>query len=716
MKFRILLVILLTIFASAVGAKQQPANIVKIGEELTLMNIQDKVMYLPIEKSYEIDNVLSQYHNNDFLNYQTLEIPDGKSSVWLSVVLENKSLEQKDIFIGTSLFDYLEIYSPSESSFDVYKGGILESNKNKEYKKGSFSFGKVSLPASSKRRVYLKGTYTNGQYFQFTALPFTVYDAGEFNKLYEPQDMFHFLFTGAMLIMVFYNLFLYIIVKDKTYILYVGYNIAIAIYCLGLSGFISEKMLPSAFLQEDLVNVPGMFGYFFYILFAQHYLKLKEFYPKANKVLNYTLIGICISMVMFISGFRIPSIVYNFLAAGTGYPLVIILAYQRAKNSDSSKYFFIAGISYIISIGVSIMQMLEILPPYIWLFNSANLTEVGVILELSLFSLGLGERINEARREVLRKEEEKKELIEAQNRDLENKVKERTFELEEMNQELATMNEELSSTMETVYEQNKVIEQKNENITQSINYAKRIQSAMMPTKEYLSKFFRDHFVFFKPRDIVSGDFYWAYHLENKTDFFIAVVDCTGHGVPGGFMSMLGSELLRDVIEHRKESDPGKILYCMNEGIEQALKQSDSRNKDGMDMSLLKVNLKERKIYYAGAKRPLVIVKSNGEIEVVQGSKLSIGGMVRKDLYSYDTSTIEVDFGDKFYIFSDGYPDQIGGPMERKFMTKRFRNLLKDISHLPMQEQSKILDETLKEWMSTFSYGQVDDVIVIGFEI
>ncbi|KXX69523.1 7TM diverse intracellular signaling domain-containing protein [Flammeovirga sp. SJP92] len=689
---------------------------VPIDQHLNIKNIEDQISFLPLDGKYKMDDILSQYHNDDFIDYSQLEFPEGESTIWFSVVLENTSNQSMELFLGTSLFDYLEIYVPTEKALDIFKGGILELNTNKEYKKGCFSFGKIDLPASSQKRIFMKGTYVDGKYFQFSALPFTIYASESFHELQDPQDMFHYLFIGAMLIMTFYNLFLFMIVKDKTYLFYVGYNITITVYCLGLSGFIVEKGLSSAALQEDLINIPGALAFIFYVFFSESFLKFKTHYPKMSKALKYAQIGIAISLLLFVLGFRNISIAYNFLGAGLGYALVIITAYRISKISVSGRYFFIAGLFYIVAIGISILQMLEILPPYLWLFSSANITEMGVIWELALFSLGLGERINEARKAVLRKEEEKKELIEAQNRELEQKVRDRTFRLEEMNSELATTNEELHCTMETVYEQNQVIEKKNENITQSINYAKRIQSAIMPSEDYLSKYLREHFVFFRPKDIVSGDFYWATHLGNKAEFFLAVVDCTGHGVPGGFMSMLGSELLRDVIEHRKITDPGEVLQHMNEGIEQSLKQSDSQNKDGMDMSLLRINLKERKIHYAGAKRPLVIVRKNGEVEVIRGAKLSIGGMTRKGSDEYVTSVVEAEFGDKFYIFSDGYPDQIGGPDKRKFMNKRFRALLKDISHLSMQKQSKILDETLKEWTSTFRYGQIDDIVVMGFEI
>ncbi|MBD0404012.1 7TM diverse intracellular signaling domain-containing protein [Flammeovirga sp. EKP202] len=716
LKVKKLFTLLLIINIYTLFAAHAQENRVVINDKLDIRNIENEMLFLPVEKEYKIDDILSQYHNNNFISYSNLDFPEGKSTIWFSVVLENTTDKTKEIFIGTSLFDFMEMYVPTAHSFEVFKGGILEENEMKKFKKGSFSFGRVKLDALSTKRVFIRGEYEDGKYFQFTALPFTVYGAEEFHKLHEPQDMFHFLFIGAMLIMTFYNLFLFMIVKDKTYLYYVGYNISITIYCLGLSGFISEKWLSSAYLQEDLVNIPGMFGYLFYIFFAQSFLKFGKHFPKLNQLLKISQVGIVISLILFVSGLRNISIGYNFIAAGLGYSLVIVSAYRVSKYSVSGRYFFIAGIFYFLAMGISIMQMLEVLPPYFWLFNSANVTELGVVLELSLFSLGLGERINEARKAVLKKEEEKKELIEAQNKELEKKVRDRTFELEEMNNELATMNEELSSTMETVFEQNKVIEQKNENITQSINYAKRIQAAMMPADDYLGKFLKDHFVFYKPKDIVSGDFYWASHLENKTDLFIAVVDCTGHGVPGGFMSMLGSELLREVIEHRKITDPGEILNCLNDGIEQALKQSDSQNKDGMDMSLLRVNLVERKIYYAGAKRPLVIIKSNGDTQVIKGSKLSIGGMVRTDLYSYETTIIDVADGDKFYVYSDGFPDLIGGPDIRKYMNKNFRELLNNISHLPMKEQSQILDNTLKEWVETFKYGQIDDIVVLGFEI
>jgi serine phosphatase RsbU (regulator of sigma subunit)/HAMP domain-containing protein len=281
---------------------------------------------------------------------------------------------------------------------------------------------------------------------------------------------------------------------------------------------------------------------------------------------------------------------------------------------------------------------------------------------------------------------------------LEQKVIERTEEVVRQKSEIESKNEEL----EILYKQ----------VTDSIHYAKRIQDAILPTNNTISKILPQSFILFKPKDIVSGDFYW---IERKGRFtYFAAVDCTGHGVPGAFMSLVGYNLLKDILSHTTRVKPGEILDQLREGVVGTLKVDDTgkQAKDGMDMTLCALNYDTLELQYAAAFNPMYLIR-NGELVVHAANKFPIGAFVG-ERQSFENHTVQLQKGDQIFIFSDGYADQFGGPNGKKFMIGNFRKLLLQIAALPPEEQKKYLDDTLLKWQG--GQEQVDDVLVIGVKI
>lgn len=254
------------------------------------------------------------------------------------------------------------------------------------------------------------------------------------------------------------------------------------------------------------------------------------------------------------------------------------------------------------------------------------------------------------------------------------------------------------------------IEKKNDKIMSSIKYAKRIQDALLQPPAALQNLIKDSFILYKPRDVVSGDFYWFWEKNGK--IVIAAVDCTGHGVPGAFMSMLGDTYLNQVVGVMGIIEPNEILSQLHESIRSALKQDSTQNRDGMDITVCVIDKKERTLKFAGAKNPLVYIR-DGEVIRVKGDTASIGG--KNAELTFTTHTIELtDEPTPFYIYSDGYQDQFSSGMHSKFMAKRFRKLLHKVHKYPFAEQKDILNHILKDWMR--QTRQVDDILVIGFAI
>ncbi len=331
----------------------------------------------------------------------------------------------------------------------------------------------------------------------------------------------------------------------------------------------------------------------------------------------------------------------------------------------------------------------------------------------------------------------KNKKIEAQNSLLENQKKEITQKHEELqaseeelrqnSEELQTTNEQLTLVKMSVEEKNlalgtslielenqkEIIEKKNHDITSSINYAKRIQTAMLPDLNKVKQALPESFIFFQPRDIVSGDFYWFSQISDQKSI-IAACDCTGHGVPGAFMSLIGNDVLNETINARNIHEADKILHSLHIGVVNALNQRATDNRDGMDMTLCVIDQENKQVHFAGAKNEVVYIQ-NGIVEQLKGDKMPIGGE-RLDIERFfHKETVDITSPTIFYMFSDGFQDQFGGEGGRKYMKKRFREFLIEIHNQPFNEQERILKLEFDSWLGG-QHPQIDDVLVIGFKV
>lgn len=296
------------------------------------------------------------------------------------------------------------------------------------------------------------------------------------------------------------------------------------------------------------------------------------------------------------------------------------------------------------------------------------------------------EMIIEKAIETLRLKDERERLIEELrqlNASLEEKVRERTAEVENLL----------------------------EKVQSSIRYAQRIQSAMLPSTEELQETIGEHVLFYRPRDIVSGDFYWIAHkTENGDDKTIVVVaDCTGHGIPGAMMSMVGINLIAQAVHDREIHAPGKILSFVNEGIIERLRQEENISRDGMDAVVLCIDRKAQKITLAGGNLGALIIR-HGEAEVLKGSRQAIGGYEQEDA-SFEEMELPYE-PMHIYLYTDGFQDQFGGETGRRFYSKHLVSLIQEIHTLPFETQQACLADAFDQWKG--SYQQVDDVTVLGF--
>ncbi|MCW3083533.1 MAG: hypothetical protein JWP12_899 [Bacteroidetes bacterium] len=272
---------------------------------------------------------------------------------------------------------------------------------------------------------------------------------------------------------------------------------------------------------------------------------------------------------------------------------------------------------------------------------------------------------------------------------LEEKVTERTHELKDANDKLSVAFQDIKD---------------------SINYAKKIQDAILPIEEEIKLALPQSFVLFKPRDVVSGDFYWFNKKDNI--IYIAAVDCTGHGVPGAFMSMIGSSLLNEIVNKKGTHDAAGILKKLHQGVRKSLKQDRDtyESKDGMDLALAVIDTANNTLQYSGAKRPLFYYNNPG-FDEIKADKQSIGGLEMEDHYQFTNHNFTLKKGDTFYLFTDGYVDQFGGEKGKKYSTKRLKETLQEMQELSMPAQGLKLNETIDQWK--MDVEQIDDILVIG---
>ncbi|WP_299457919.1 SpoIIE family protein phosphatase [uncultured Microscilla sp.] len=305
------------------------------------------------------------------------------------------------------------------------------------------------------------------------------------------------------------------------------------------------------------------------------------------------------------------------------------------------------------------------------------------------------------------------------------------------------MLEAVQARTEEVMKQKNLLEKKNHDITKSINYAKRIQDAKLPQLSTIQEVFPQSFIMLKPRDVISGDFYWFSEVVDKngdTKYVIACSDCTGHGVPGAFMSMIGSDLLNETVHENNVIEPHLILNTLHDKIRKALKQRTTGNRDGMDISIVVIDKKKQVMEFAGANTPIVYIQ-NHELTLIKGDKEGIGGLENERDRDFTHHTIKLrpklktslptavashlspDASQKeeeryspttFYIFSDGYQDQFGGAKGRKFMLRRMTDLFMKIYQKPMSEQHEIMERTLANWAN--GQRQIDDILVMGIHL
>lgn len=486
-------------------------------------------------------------------------------------------------------------------------------------------------------------------------------------------------------------------------------NLSYSMYCFGIFafGYYAYYILTTSDFATIALFSKSIMYFLPLIIVPLVSMLHRIFYGKRLKIFWIIVVLNMVSITMFISSkLQIAAVIVFvlFLMASVEIIRVIFNAIRKRKDgawifafvillaplagiisSNLPDYFVISGIKIPNNTGAIVASCFILgLPFSMTLYLARDFANMGKQLKKQI------KQITDLSETTLQQEKEKKQILENQKSELEIKVVERTQE---------------------VWEQKNVIEIKNKEITDSLVYAKRIQIAMLPDRKLLSKMLEQSFILFLPKDIVSGDFYAFSQRQNK--ILVGAADCTGHGVAGAFMSLIGGSLLYQIVNEKNVTEPALILDHLNEGIIRSLKQKENNSNDGMDIAVCAFDLEQNELKFAGANRPLWLIRNN-ELHFFKPDKYPIGGLQVMHDERFTQHVIQLQKGDTIYMFSDGYADQFGGDSGKKLMTKRFREQLLSIQNKSMHEQEEYLNNYFEDWKG--AYEQVDDVLVIGIRI
>ena len=624
--------------------------------------------------------VLSLLFNTSCVKAQTFRYFDA-------LMEANAKYINKKYDTAAKLYDLASVLAPKEDKpmafFNAARCWALLGNKEKAFNDLTIS---IDCGFSDFTKLETDTDFTG--IYDDSRWKITVQKMG---ALYSGREKSYYwgMYFGLLFILFFYNLFLFISLRDITFLYYsiiIFFLVNFEIWRTNDFG----AYLPRAFMllnYSNWIHFP-VFSLFisiatiFYLLLVRKFMRLKEVLPTANKI----LLGLITLMILNIVLVQANLIIFIMSKVS---PITIFVSYIICfivgillwiKGHKHVRYFVLACSVLSLSMLLLILDELGVgdFNIHIKVFRPDN---IGTMAFVGLLSFALADRIN-----ILKKEKEgaQEKALEV----LEEKVQERTLEIEE---------------------QKELVEEKQKDILDSITYAKRLQDAILPPVSFIKKFLPDSFLVYKPKDIVAGDFYW---MERSDDnILIAAADCTGHGVPGALVSVVCSNALNRTVKEFHITEPGKILDKVRDLVLETFEKSESNVQDGMDISLCCITTKTKEVQWSGAYNSLWYIQK-GEIKEVAADKQPIGKNNRPE--PFNTHKLNLQKGDTLYLFTDGYADQFGGPKGKKFKYKQMEELLLANASKPMDEQKDVLENTLEKWKGTLE--QVDDILIIGIRV
>lgn len=663
-------------------------------------------------KFFEGEQKIADLIKSDSLQSNLKSYSSGFQSnktYWAKINLENQAIFDRDYILFLGYISEATVYVVYDNeTYLEYSAGFFVENKKLNPHQGQGQ--KVRLTLQSKKVNSILVRFKNS--INYPPEPsFSIQDEPSWQEDIAQTNLIQGVFQGLLWLILLYNLFLYFSLRDLTYLVFVAYIFTISLYFLNEYEYLEQYFLPTqpvlSFHLGNLVYVATIF----YLQFNRYILNIPTKFPTWDIFLK---IWLWVSIIFVITLFALAP--YDFqlymqvrLTYHIAYALALFFFIFAVlwMNNTVANFFVFGNFAMVLGALLIIMGNLGVIPFSLYYLLG------GIVAQLFIFMMALSYRYQESIQEA--KENQRKLILQLEanqnlqtkvNRELEHKVQERTREIAQKNEEIETQNESL-------VQKSNELEKSHKKTQDSVRYAQRLQSAIIGDASEAITNFKDGFVILLPKDIVSGDFYWSSRVGHLR--ILIAADCTGHGIPGALMTVLGNSILNDVVNEEGITAPDEILYELDKKVIQTIQKQTlgQHPKDGMDLVAIVFDEISYTMRYAGAKNPLYYVR-DFEMHQIKGSSSPIGIHNNKIPKQFELHEFQAQEGDVFYLASDGFQDQFGGPKNQKYFTKRFRALLLRYSHLPMAEQKKKFLDEFYEWKEDQS--QTDDVLLIGVQI
>ncbi len=549
-------------------------------------------------------------------------------------------------------------------------------------------------------KEYLLEVSSAGEQLQ---VPLRLRSASEINLRDEKDRLLQGSYFGIILFVLLFNLFIYLIIRERSSLYYVAYVFFLLMLQLSLGGFAYRYLWPESPYLANIAN-PFFASASIYALirFTQYFLQLYEFYPRLHKAftwVSYAVAANCLLALIYTPlTFHVSVLAINSIALLLNILIIPVAFMVMRRGFKPARYFLLAFVVLVITVFFFVLNNFGLTKSD---FYAAYGLQIGSAAEVILLSFAIVDKFKRFREEAFSRLVTINTMKAKANEELEQKVTERTEEIQA---------------------QKAVVENQKEEILSSIRYAERIQKSLLPSQSSISQLFHESFVLYKPRDIVSGDFYWFGQSSEENPWrggprlsLFAAVDCTGHGVPGALMSMLGHNGLDRCVNHPEVNSPASALRFINNEIVRSLQQSgeESSVRDGMDLVLCAYNPLERKLFFAGAKNNLYVFRDGNFIEL-KGDRISLGADFVSEEGLFTDRELQLQEGDTLYAFTDGFPDQFGGPNDKKLKTKPLLQIISELASHSLKEQEILLAKTFEMWRG--DNEQIDDVCLLGIRV
>tara|TARA_R110002096_G_scaffold169779_2_gene341489 strand:+ start:10638 stop:12725 length:2088 start_codon:yes stop_codon:yes gene_type:complete len=675
------------------GSQIQAIEAVKISNQATVFHlaknskfIEDSEHQLTLESFLELEDSAFQKPKSDvpYLDFTS-------SSYWMKLSVENDGNTSKFYYIEAArpLTNLIKLYLLDENNelIKVWETGDDLPFLERPYPYRKFVFP-INFPANSTRKLVLQ-TKSDGEILK---LPMKFYTINGFTEFVAKENFFTGLYYGFLsLVFILFSFFGFAL-RQRLYSIFVLYVFFFGLFQFALDGFAYQYFWPNnPWMGNHAILIFAGTSILALLIYADvilEFYKIKGLYYQLYKVF-YTIAGI--GLIGSFTGGQVYAITFPLL---NGLSLFMafyffIGIYLKFKTDKKPGFALTAAFIFLWLGALTFVASNINLISNEFLANNA--LKIGSAIEITFLSLAMAGRYRENQKEKISAQEiayarleEVNALKIKQTEELESQVKERTKEISD---------------------KNLILSQQNKEIINSINYAKRLQNAILPSKVLFENCFKEYGLLYLPKDIVSGDFYWL--EKTKTHVFFAVADCTGHGVPGALVSVVGYNALNRCINELKLTNPAEILDQMTIFVEETFSKNQNTVSDGMDMSICSWDYKD-KVEFSGAFNPIYLIR-NEELIEIKGNKQPIGKFIKREPFTkHEINLIK---GDSLYLFSDGYPDQFGGERGKKLKYSEFKNYLLEFNKQPANTMETFLKKRFDEWKNVEE--QIDDVCIMN---